>query len=238
MGLVSMLIIPILFSSCPTRAEGEKELIKTDVSMTQWFNVEVRNEWNGNGFARAGQAGWLVWNEEDRIWELAPPASGGDSGHNSWNTTDAYYGVRLFSNDRNLPLKKFMDMSEYDGVTFKYRTNIMDTEARFRDCMYWWGYSNDSKDTTSPYYFGPWNYEGGFDDPCPDLGWREVIIPFHKLVKWGIPQNVTEPCNDVRRFNPHIWTHFRCDGRSPADGVLHQQQYWIDIVEFAFFQYQ
>ena len=225
--VITALVLPILLGACPTPVEGEKEILRHYVPVSTVFNIGSK-AYDGH----AGNAGWLVEDpDKPGCYMLAP---GGV--HNQWNTNQEFPGVRLFNIDRDLPVKQRMDVSAYDGITFKYRTNMTNTEARLLDCMFWWAYASQD-------YFYSHNYRKGYANPDPELGYKELILPFYKMWKWGIPQNVSTPCNDTTKFQPQIFTNFRFDGRdrgnyNPDEGDVSPEAYWLEIVEFAFFNYQ
>ena len=218
-SIIVITVFSLLLTACPTRPDGNRDIIRYPYALSELFNVGPR------AFAgRESVAGWLIEDTTTGLWNLAESGK-----HNAWNTTEEFYGVRMFNIDRELPLKSRLDVSEYDGYTFRYRTNMMNTDARMLDCMFWWSYTNED-------YFPEWNWENGFANPDPELGYKEVIIPFHRMVKWGIPTDPVDPCNDTTKFNPMIFRNFRFDGRSPADDVS-ASGYWLEIVDFAFFKY-
>ena len=214
--------IIVLFTSCPTRGDGGG-IVRYPIVMSDYFYVGAR------AYAgRTGDAGWLVQDTDDpRIWKRAP-AGQADMWEVHDNETYKFYGMRLFNVDRDVGMKSRMDLSEYDGITFKYRASAINTEARLLDCGFWWAYVNRD-------YFPEWNYEGGFANPDPNLGYKEVVIPFYKMNKWGTPQADSVPCNDTTKFNPNNFRGFRFDGRITArDG----DPLWLEIVDFAFFKYE
>ena len=238
--IVAALVFPLLMTSCPTRPDGERgELILYRYPINELFNVGIRAFEAG----RQNDAGWLEYDPATGLWDLSPHHNNWDSsGLDLSNYDNQFHGVRLFNIDRDLVLREWMDISQFDGFRFKYRTNMMNTELRVRDCMFWWGFSDE-------HIFQDWNWNSEtnnvdtFRDPCPELGWREVVIPFHRLRRWGIPQNVTLPCNDVTRFNRMIFTGMRFDGRLPAHvtpgntAAERNSQFWLEIVDFAFFRF-
>jgi len=235
------IVLPLWLGACeaafPTRTEGGG-LVKYPVPISTIFNVGSRAYANFTG-----AAGWLVEDTDNPgSYKLAPSGQ-----HNDWNNDGEreFPGVRMFNIDRDLNLKNRLDISDYDGISFKYRTNATNTESRMLDCMFWWAYTNE-------YEFNTWNYRGGYDDPLwirnpanvgedPNAGpnaeiYKEVVIPFYRMWKWGTPQADDRPCYDTTRFNPNHFRNFRFDGRtigSSGGGTL-----WIEIVDFAFFKYE
>jgi len=231
--IFAVFVLPFWLSSCPSRPEGQTEILRFPVALSDYFSIGGRSYAAG----REGDAGWLEKDPSDpRVWRRVSM-----EGSYLWNVPEdhptKYYGMRMFHIDRDINNKRAANISEYDGVTFKYRTNVMNSEWRMLDCMFWWMYSDEEL------FFPAWNYKKGFANPDPEEGYKEVIIPFYRMWKWGIPQNVSQPCNDQTKFNPVLWHNSRVDGRriggyNPADGDVDPEPIWIEIVDFAFFKFQ
>jgi len=209
-------------TSCPTRG-GEPDIEFLEVAVSDYFVIGSRPR-----AGRENDAGWLEWIEEDRVWRRVPNNRGGNAWYGPPEGVQ-FYGMRLFNIDRDMNFRNASrrDISEWDGIRFRYRSSTINTEPRMLDCRFWWAYASERD-------FPAWNWENGFANPCPELGWREVFIPWHRMWRWGIPQGEL-PCNDTTKFNPNHWRGMRVDGRTTAqDGM----PIWLEVVDFAFFRYR
>ena len=221
----AVFILPVCLGSCPSGGEfSDDDILIYPIALSEYFNI------GSKAYAgHSGDAGWLVQDTDDsRIWRLAPSGF-----HNQWSTEEQFNGVRLWNIDRDLPPKKITDLSAYDGMMFKYRTNMTNTESRMQDCKFWWAYANSVT-------FNEWNFANGAANPDPALGYRQVIISFARMSKYGAPSVWGVPCNDDTKFNQNVFRNFRFDGRNrastPTGGVT--EDYWLEIVDFAFFTYK
>jgi len=235
--LVLSIILPFWFTSCPTRDDGGG-IVLYPFAMSEIFNLDGRA-------ASGGNEGWLRPSAADpRVWEKVPDSEGGRVGSFPAfeGDTRKFYGMRMFNIDRNLGVKRRMDLSIYDGIYFKYRASAINTELRMLDCGFWWAYAN--RDNFPEYNWqgrvGKEGFEGDFDPdawryPCPELGYKEVYIPFYRMWRWGIPQADSVPCNDSTKFQPNNFRSMRFDGRNLAQAG---HPLWLEIVDFAFFKYE
>ena len=256
--LFAALVLPVGLGTCkqafPTREES-RGIVKYRINLADLFSISNR-AYNGfNNGNNTNSAGWLRPVDMEAYkadpesyrgaWERIP-------GITDWNATAAdaeYYGMRLYNVDRDMNFNGKMpnprDFSEYDGIVFKYRSNATNTEFRFQDCLFWWAFANE-------YDFPEWNYRGGVTNPGwiqnpgnanldinagPDADmYREVIIPWYRMARWGIPYPMTTPCYDSTKFNPNRVRGGRNDGRTIASGG--GGTLWLEYVDFAFFKYE
>jgi hypothetical protein len=209
-----------LFAGCPMEATNDIERI--DVVLSDVFVIGAKAVSGSNH-------GWLAAEDQEdgsinwvkKISDLDP---GLDAG---------YDGVRLFNIDRDLGVRDgVFDAGPYDGIVFKYRTNVYNTEFRFRDFSFWfaWWANEDT--------FPAWDWEAGSaksNAGCPDADYKEVVLPFYKMGRWGIQQSTGREDNDLTNFDPNQLSNVHIDGRStmPDSGGI-----WLEIVDFAFFIYK
>jgi hypothetical protein len=207
-GLLIALACILALPGCPMEVTNGIE--RVDVVMSDIFVI-------GSKAASGSNHGWLALNENTGIWEKVT----------SDMVTDGHYdGVRLFNIDRDLGVKGgVFDAGAYDGVVFKYRTNVYNTEFRFRDFSFWFGWADEK-------LFDAHDWAGGWASPT---GYKEVVIPFYKMWRWGIQQNTGRVDNDLTNFDPNQLSNIHIDGRStmPDSGGI-----WLEIVDFAFFYYK
>ena len=127
-------------------------------------------------------------------------------------------GLRLFGIDRDVLNRRMRDWSDYDGVAWQVRFNTTHIETMFLDCLFNWGISID------PEMRAAHNHQLGVSNACPDLGWLEIVMSFHRLSRWGIPNRDPRlPCNDTSNFNQNTVRGWRTDGRTMSS-------YWPDRI--------
>jgi hypothetical protein len=224
-GFPGRILLPLIALACVLFLPGcpmeiSNDIERVDVVMSDIFVI-------GNKATNGANHGWLAPKDDDSgIWE--------------WKTssleTDGHYdGVRIFNIDRDLSVRGgVFDAGPYDGVVFKYRTNVYNTEFRFRDFSFWFGWADEK-------LFNAYNWEGGWADPAKYTDnaypspYKEVVIPFYKMWRWGIQQNTGRVDNDLTNFDPNQLSNIHIDGRAtmPNSGDI-----WLEIVDFAFFYYK
>jgi hypothetical protein len=216
LALPFVCVFALAFTGCPM--EATNNIRRVDVVLSDLFFI-------GGKAISGNNHGWLVpvVNEESgkTIWTEAP--NRGDL------STDQHYdGVRLFNIDRDLGIKDdVIDAGPYDGVVFKYRTNVYNTEFRFRDFSFWFAWADED-------IFPAFDYENGWENPSGE--YKEVIIPFYKMERWGIPQTTGREDNDLTNFDPNQLSAVHIDGRSIMEGG--GSTIWLEIVDFDFFYYE
>ncbi|MDR3192283.1 MAG: hypothetical protein LBT87_04370 [Treponema sp.] len=199
----------LVLPGCPMEATNEIE--RVDVVMSDIFDI-------GSKATSGSNHGWLDDPDGDGIWEKVT---------SDLSTEGHYDGVRIFNIDRDLDVRGgVFDAGPYDGIVFKYRTNVYNTEFRFMDFSFWFGWANED-------LFPAWDWEGGFGSPT---GYKEVVIPFYEMGRWGIQQSTGRVDNDLTNFDPNQLCDVHIDGRAiVADGGTTT---WLEIVDFAFFYYK
>jgi hypothetical protein len=200
--------------------EATSDIERVEVTLSDIFTI-------GSKGTSGSNHGWLAKEEQgDGTFQWVKKTT-------DLETDDHYDGVRLFNIDRDMGVRGgVFDAGPYDGIVFKYRTNVYNTEFRFRDFSFWfaWWANQDT--------FSAWDWEAGYtksDTGCPDADYKEVVLPFYKMGRWGIQQSTGREDNDLTNFDPNQLSNVHIDGRStmPDSGGI-----WLEIVDFDFFIYK
>ncbi|MDR1127994.1 MAG: hypothetical protein LBL20_01680 [Treponema sp.] len=213
---IAVAFMALLALSCSAGASNNIE--RVPVTMSDIFTI-------GNKAMSGSNHGWLAPEEQLDGRVLWVKQTGNQE------TDEHYDGVRLFNIDRDMSVRGgAFDAGPYDGVVFKYRTNVYNTTFRFRDFSFWFEWGSDTA-------FGAHDYENGWENPSGD--YQEVVIPFFKLWRWGIQQNTGAVDNDLINFDPNQLSNIHIDGRNTIpknDGQY--EGIWLEIVDFDFFIYR
>jgi hypothetical protein len=190
---------------------------------------------NGNTVGTLAGSGWLADEDEDGVWTLAKSGQS-NAKEGGPDAETRYDGVRLLGMDQDLyPRTPLMDVSAYDGIIFRYKSNSVGG-IHFYDRSYSFSAAGDR--------YIAWGYksEGGTGDP--DVEYREVVIPFSGAVRSPVISNADTDDYNLENFDRDQLTYMRFNCRQPEDSIGGVQlaggshQAWSEIVDFDFFVYE
>jgi hypothetical protein len=244
--LVPVITFMLFYAGCEGISVSFR-IKRIPVNLSEVFYIGDRPKTNqnvtdANGVAKGvlTGSGWLADDDEDGIWTLKHATTSTEYyKEGGAGAAEQYDGVRLVGADQDLyPRTSFLDVSAYDGIIFRYKSNS-EGGIVFFDKSY--GFSAGGNLYTA------WGYllEGGGGDPGRE--YREAVIPFSNLTRSPVISNAdTDDCN-LENFDRDQLLYMRFDCRQPEDSIggiqlvgntNGVQQAWSEIVDFDFFVYE
>jgi hypothetical protein len=197
---------------------------KTDLNVT---------DVNGNVVGSLKGSGWMS-DDGSGVWETVfPTNSTGTYKEGGPGAEVQYDGCRLVGIDQDLfPRNTYLDVSAYDGMIFKYKSNS-DGSVKLFDKSYFFS-------AAGKYYtaHGWYQSQNGTGDPAAP--YREVAIPFSSLTRSPVISNANTDDNNLENFDRDQLIHIMFDCRQPEDqiGGVQCPWAWSEIVDFDFFVYE